>query len=83
MRDLPVFQFRTTVILELYRLRCPDCGPKIDRVEQLPSKAPFSKRFEEEVGRACEGAMRTCKLRRVISFMHNRRVSDCPGLWRI
>lgn len=56
VRDLPVFQFRTTVILELYRLRCPDCGPKIERVEQLPSKAPFSKRFEEEVGRACEGA---------------------------
>jgi transposase len=56
VRDLPVFQFRTTVILELYRLRFPDCGPKIERVEQLPSKAPFSKRFEEEVGRTCEGA---------------------------
>jgi transposase len=44
------------VILELYRLRCPDCGPKIERVEQLPSKSPFSKRFEEEVGGSCEGA---------------------------
>lgn len=56
IRDLPVFQFQTTVILELYRLRCPDCGPKIERVEQLLSKSPFSKRFEEEVGGACEGA---------------------------
>lgn len=56
VRDLPVFQFRTTVVIELYRVRCPDCGPKIERVEQLPSKAPFSKRFEEEVGLACEGA---------------------------
>jgi transposase len=56
VRDLPVFRFRTTVVVELYRVRCPECGPKIERVEQLPSKAPFSKRFEDEVGQACEGA---------------------------
>ena len=56
VRDLPVFQFRTTVVIEMYRLRCPECGPRIERVEQLPGKAPFSKRFEEEVGLACEGA---------------------------
>lgn len=56
VRDLPVFEFRTTVVIELYRVRCPRCGPKIERVEQLPSKAPFSKRFEEAVGLACEGA---------------------------
>lgn len=51
-----MFQFRTTVILELYRLRCAECGPKIERVEQTPSKSPFSKRFEEKIGRAGEGA---------------------------
>lgn len=56
VRDLPCFQFRTTVVIELYRVRCPDCGIKTERVEPLPSKAPFSKRFEEEVGQACEGA---------------------------
>lgn len=56
VRDLPVFQFRTTIVIELYRIRCPQCGPKIERVDQLPSKAPFSKRFEEAVGLACEGA---------------------------
>jgi transposase len=56
VRDLPVFQFRTTVVIELYRVRCPNCGPKIEKVEQLPSKAPFSKRFEDAVGQACEGA---------------------------
>jgi transposase len=56
VRDLPVFEFRTTVVIELYRLRCPECGPKIERVDQLPSKAPFSKRFEDAVGQACEGA---------------------------
>ena len=56
VRILPVFQFRTTVVIELYRVRCPSCGPKIERVEQLPGKAPFSKRFEDAVGQACEGA---------------------------
>ncbi len=56
VRDLPCFEYRTTVVIELYRVRCPDCGPKIEKVDQLPSKAPFSKRFEEAVGEACESA---------------------------
>jgi hypothetical protein len=40
----------------LHRLRCPECGDRVERIEQLPSKAPFSKRFEEIVGEACESA---------------------------
>ena len=56
VRDLPCFEFRTTVVMELYRVRCPDCGVKTEKVPQLPSKAPFSKRFEEAVGLACESA---------------------------
>jgi transposase len=56
VRDLPCFEFRTTVVVELYRVRCPDCGMKTEKVPQLPSKAPFSKRFEEAVGLACESA---------------------------
>src|SRR6516165_8855267 len=55
-RDLPCFEFGTTVVVELYRVRCPDCGVKSEKVPQLPSKAPFSKRFEEAVGMACENA---------------------------
>ena len=54
VRDLPWGEYRTTVVVEVYRVRCPDCGVKIERVAQLPSKAPFSKRFEEAVGLACE-----------------------------
>ena len=49
VRDLPCFEYRTTVV-ELYRLKCPDCGVKAEKVAQLPSKAPFSKRFEDAVG---------------------------------
>ena len=54
--DLPCFDYKTTVIVELYRLRCLDCGVKTARIKQLPSKAPFSKRFAAAVGLACEGA---------------------------
>jgi transposase len=56
VRDLPCFEYRTTVAVELYRLRCPDCGVKAEKVPQLPSKAPFSKRFEDAVGESCESA---------------------------
>ena len=56
VQDLPCFEYRTTVVIELYRVRCPDCGIRAEKVEQLPSKAPFSKRFEEIVGQACESA---------------------------
>jgi transposase len=56
VRDLPCFEYRTTVVIELHRVRCPDCGIKTEKVPQLPSKAPFSKRFEEAVGLACESA---------------------------
>jgi transposase len=56
VRDLPCFEYRTTVVIELHRVRCPDCGIKTEKVPQLPGKAPFSKRFEEAVGLACESA---------------------------
>ena len=56
VRDLPWSEYRATVVVELYRVRCPDCGPKTEKVAPLPSKAPFSKRFEEAVGQDCENA---------------------------
>jgi transposase len=56
VRDLPWSEYRTTVVIELYRVRCLDCGIKAEKVALLPSKARFSKRFEEAVGQACESA---------------------------
>src|ERR1700736_3553660 len=56
VRALPWGEYRTTVVVEVYRVRCPDCGVKVEKIPQLPSKAPFSKRFEEAVGQACESA---------------------------
>jgi transposase len=49
-------EFRTTVVVEVYRVCCPDCGVKVEKAPQLPSKAPFSKRFEDAVGQACDSA---------------------------
>src|ERR1700720_4616650 len=56
VRDLPCFEYTTTVAVETYRVKCPRCGIRAERVAQLPSKAPYSKRFEEAVGQACESA---------------------------
>ena len=56
VRDLPCFEFETTVIVELYRADGRDCGVKPEKAPQLPSQAPYSKRFEDAVGEACESA---------------------------
>lgn len=56
VRDLPWSVYRATVVVEVHRLRCPECGVRVEKMEQVPSKAPFSKRFEEVVGQACESA---------------------------
>jgi transposase len=56
VRDLPWSEFRTTVHIEVYRVKCPQCGVRVEKVPLLPSKAPFSKRFEDAVGQACESA---------------------------
>jgi len=56
VRDLPWSEYRATVVIELYRVRCAGCGIKAEKVALLPSKAPFSQRFEEAVGQACESA---------------------------
>jgi transposase len=59
VRGLPCFEYTTTVVVETYRVRCPGCGIRAEKVAQLPSKAPYSKRFEVPVGQACEsGAAR-------------------------
>ncbi len=56
VRDLPCFEYLTTVVVELYRVRCPGCGVRTEKVPLLPSNAPFSKRFEDAVGQASESA---------------------------
>ena len=45
VRDLPWSSMLTTVVVEVHRVKCPDCGVRVERVPLLPSKAPFSERF--------------------------------------
>jgi transposase len=56
VRDLPWSEYQTTVWVEVFRVKCPDCGVKREKILLLPSKAPYSKRFEDAVGLACESA---------------------------
>ncbi|MGA2114108.1 MAG: ISL3 family transposase [Bryobacteraceae bacterium] len=56
VRDLPWRKFQTIVVVEFYRVDCPKCGLKVETAAQVPSKAPFSKDFEDAVGLACESA---------------------------
>ncbi len=56
VRDLPWRKYQAIVVVEFYRVRCRQCGLKVEQVPQLPGKAPFSKDFEDAVGLACESA---------------------------
>ena len=56
VRDLPWRKYQAIVVVEFYGVGCPQCGLKVERVPQLPGKAPFSKDFEDAVGLASESA---------------------------
>jgi hypothetical protein len=44
-----VLEYRTSVVVEVYRLRCPEWGAGSEKIAQLPSNA-------HSVGEACESA---------------------------
>ena len=75
----PGVSSRTTVHIEVYRVKCPDCGVKVEKVPLLPSKAPFSKRFEDAVGQACESAAARQVARR-FGLAGEHRAGDRPAL---
>ena len=82
VRDLPWSEFKTTVHIEVYRVKCPDCGVKVEKVPLLPSKAPFSKRFEDAVGQACESASARQVARRFVLPESTVRAIDLRYLER-
>jgi zinc-finger of transposase IS204/IS1001/IS1096/IS1165 len=41
VRDLPWSAFQATVHIEIYRVKCEECGVRIEKVPLLPSKALF------------------------------------------
>src|ERR1700674_2193655 len=82
VRDLPCFEYTTTVMVETCRVKCPRCGIRAERVAQLPSKAPYSKRFEEAVGQACESAAARQVARRMGLAASTTRAIDLRYLER-
>jgi len=77
VRDLPWRKYQTFVVVEFYRVRCPKCGLKVEAVPQLPSKAPFTKDFEDAVGLACESAAARQLARRALSRIENGTFGAC------
>jgi len=82
VRDLPWRKYQTVVVVEFYRVRCPTCGLKVEVVAQLPSKAPFSKDFEDAVGLACESAAARQVARQYILAASTVRAIDLRYLER-
>ena len=64
------------MVVEFYRVACPECGLKVEVVPQLPSKAPFSKDFEDAVGMACESAAARQVAASLLSRLTTVRVID-------
>jgi len=68
------------VMVEYYRIRCPKCGLKTEQVPQLPTKAPFSKDFEDAVGLGCDSAAA-----RQVALTHSFPLVNClvpkPHSW--
>jgi len=82
VQDLPWGEYRTTVVVEVYRVRCPDCGVKVEKIRQLSSKAPFSRRFEEAVGEDCQSAAARQVARRMALAESTVRAIDLRYLER-
>lgn len=53
VRDLPILDADTQLLVHRVRVRCPSCGPKIEALDWLDSYARFTRRLGESVTRLC------------------------------
>jgi transposase len=51
VRDLPVFDKATHLLVHRRRMRCPRCGPKLERLAWLDRSCRHTRRFAESVAR--------------------------------
>ena len=56
VRDLPCIEFRTTVVIEVYRVKCPDCGVKVGESAAVAGQGPLQQAVRRCGGLACESA---------------------------
>lgn len=53
VRDLPIFDARTRLLVRRCRLACPRCGPRLERLDWLARHARVTTRLSESVARLC------------------------------
>ena len=54
VRDLPILDMPTVLVLRRRRLECPKCGPRLERLAWLDRYARVTDRLAEAVARLCE-----------------------------
>jgi transposase len=53
VRDLPVFDAETHLLVHRRRVACPRCGPRVERLDWLARYARVTRRLAESVARLC------------------------------
>lgn len=53
VRDLPIFNMPTRLLLRRRRLACPDCGPKLEQLSWLVRYARITRRLADSVRQLC------------------------------
>ncbi len=51
VRDLPVLDAETWLLVHRVRVNCPDCGPRVEQLDWLDPWARFTRRFADSVVR--------------------------------
>jgi transposase len=54
VRDLPILEAQTLLVVPRRRLRCPRCGPKLERLSWLSPWGRVTDRLAESVARMCQ-----------------------------
>jgi len=53
IRDLPILDAQTHLLVQRFRVACPKCGPKLEHLPWLDKYARVTKRLAESVARLC------------------------------
>jgi transposase len=53
IRDLPILDAQTHLLVQRFRVGCPRCGPKLERLSWLDKYARVTKRLADSVARLC------------------------------
>lgn len=54
VRDLPILDAETNLLVHRRRVLCPRCGPRLERLDWLDKYARLTKRLAESVARLCQ-----------------------------